>query len=235
MKNNKYKILLVDDDVNISNFITTSLEIAGYFVITAKRCSEAFIMYNSYNPDLVILDLGLPDRDGMEFLIEIRKNNITPIIVLSSRSEDTDKVDALDSGANDYVTKPFSSAELLARIRNALKVGELIVNSELAYKREFILNELVINYDTRQVFLKSKEINLTPTEYNILALLSMYSGKILTYSKIIKEIWGYNDYGSIKKLQVNMVNIRKKLGILPGDENYIINELGVGYRINIPK
>lgn len=235
MANSKYKILLVEDDISISNFITTSLEIAGYLVITAKKCSEAFTMYSSYNPDLVILDLGLPDRDGMEFLIEIRESNLTPVIVLSSRSEDSDKVNALDSGANDYITKPFSSAELLARIRTALKVGELIANPELAHKREFVLDELVINYDTRQVFLKSKEINLTPTEYNILSLLSMYSGKILTYSKIIKEIWGYNDDGSIKKLQVNMVNIRKKLGILPGDENYIINELGVGYRINIPK
>ena len=192
-------------------------------------------MFYSYNPDLVILDLGLPDRDGMDFLKEIRKNSITPIIILSARSDDTDKVLALDSGANDYVTKPFSSVELMARIRTVLRGNSFILNARLRLEGKFVLDKLTIDYDTRQVFLNENEIKLTQTEYNILSLLSKSSGKLLTYSTIVREIWGFKDEGSIKKLQVNMANIRKKLGINPGEESYIINELGVGYRINMNK
>lgn len=235
MSNNKFKILLVEDDENIRNFINTILELEGYYSIIAKKCSEAFTMFYSYNPDLVILDLGLPDRDGMDFLKEIRKNSITPIIILSARSDDTDKVLALDSGANDYVTKPFSSVELMARIRTVLRGNSFILNVRLRLEGKFVLDKLTIDYDTRQVFLNENEIKLTQTEYNILSLLSKSSGKLLTYSTIVREIWGFKDEGSIKKLQVNMANIRKKLGINPGEESYIINELGVGYRINMNK
>lgn len=235
MANNKYKILVIEDDENIRTFISTILETEGYYTIIAKKCSEGITMFYSYNPDLVILDLGLPDRDGMEFLKEIRSHNLTPIIVLSARTDEHDKVTALDSGANDYVTKPFSALELMARIRTALRSKIITLDDNLMLEGKFILDDLTINYDTRQVYLKQQEIKLTQTEYNILVLLTKSSGKLLTYFAIVKAIWGSKDEGSIKKLQVNMANIRKKLGIKPGEESYIINELGVGYRININK
>lgn len=235
MANNKYKILLVEDDDNIRNFVNTTLESDGYYTIVAKKCSEAITMFYSYTPDLVILDLGLPDRDGMEFIKDVRKNNITPIIVLSARTDDSDKVLALDSGANDYVTKPFSAVELMARVRTALRGKALNITPDLILEGKFVLDDLTVDYDTRQVYLKEKEIKLTQTEYNILLLLTKSSGKLLTYSSIVKSVWGVKDEGSIKKLQVNMANIRKKLGINPGEESFIINELGVGYRININK
>lgn len=235
MANNKFKILLVEDDDNIRNFVNTTLESDGYYTIIAKKCSEAITMFYSYTPDLVILDLGLPDRDGMEFIKDVRKNNITPIIVLSARTDDSDKVLALDSGANDYVTKPFSAIELMARVRTALRGKALNVTPDLILEGKFVLDDLTIDYDTRQVYLKEREIKLTQTEYNILLLLTKSSGKLLTYSSIVKSVWGVKDEGSIKKLQVNMANIRKKLGINLGEESFIINELGVGYRININK
>ncbi len=233
--NNKYKILLVEDDTKIRNFLSTSLEMESYYVIIAKKCSEAFTMFYSYNPDLVILDLGLPDKDGLNFLEEIRKEKNTPIIVLSARDNEDDKVKALDLGANDYVTKPFSINELFARIRRTLRGVSMILDPSMAYKGKFVLDNLTIDYDNREVYLSDVLIKLTQTEYNILALISKHSGTLLTYSAIIKEIWGYSDVGSVKKLQVNMANIRKKLGIIPGEESFIINELGCGYKMNIMK
>ena len=146
-------------------------------------------------------------------------------------SANCSEVDALELGANDYVTKPFGSAELIARIRSALRNVRRIGNS-LNPSEKFVLDRLTIDYDSRRVFLDNSEIKLTQTEYNIVALLSEHCGKVMTYSAIISAIWGYNDYGSKKKLQVNMANIRKKLGATPGNDCYIINELGVGYRMD---
>ena len=233
MSNNKYKILLVEDESNIRNLISTILEAAGYHTIAVGTCSLALSLFASHVPDLVILDLGLPDRDGMYFLQAVRKEHNTPIIVLSARSHEKDKVDALDAGANDYVTKPFGSEELLARVRTALRNSRITSDTLPSHDGKFILRELVIHYDARRVFIGDTEIHLTQTEYNILAYLSMHAGKMMTYAAIIKAIWGQSDEGSIKKLQVNMANIRKKFGAKPGEENYIINELGVGYRLNI--
>lgn len=230
MNNNKYKILLVEDEIHIRDFVSAVLEVAGYKIITARTCSEGKVMYNSYIPDLIILDLGLPDADGLELLKYVRRESATPIIVLSARSDEGDKVEALDMGANDYVTKPFGSEELCARIRSALRSSRH--SSEYLPEEKFVLKDLVIDYDSRRVFLKEQEIKLTKTEYDIVALLSESCGKVLTYSTIIKTIWGYPDEGSIKKLQVNMANIRKKFGAKPGENNYIVNELGVGYRMN---
>ena len=153
-----------------------------------------------------------------------------PIIVLSARDSEQDKVECLDLGANDYMTKPFGSAELLARIRAALRSHRQGTEG-LVSDGQFRLQELQIDYDKRRVTMEGKDVALTQTEYNILAFLSRYPGKVLTYANIIKAVWGYPDMGSIKKLQVNMANIRKKLGIRPGDNRYIINELGVGYRM----
>lgn len=230
--NNKYKILVVEDESNIRNLLTTMLEAAGYQVIQAATCENAKAMHASYLPDLVILDLGLPDADGMRFLDTIRQTSAVPVIVLSARSDERDKVEALDAGANDYVTKPFGSAELLARVRSALRNHRHSSQEGRLPGGKFSVDELVIDYDARQIFIQGQEVKLTQTEYNIVALLSEHCGKVLTYSAIIKAIWGYPDEGSVKKLQVNMANIRKKFGAKPGKTSYISNELGVGYRMN---
>ncbi|MBQ9991738.1 MAG: response regulator transcription factor [Lachnospiraceae bacterium] len=233
MIKNKYKILLVEDESNIRNLIATMLETSGYQALLAGSCSMAKTLYTSHLPDLIILDLGLPDMDGMSFLEFVRNESLTPIIVLSARSTEKDKVTALDMGANDYVTKPFSSAELLARVRSGLRNSRYGSVEGRLPDGKFTLKNLEIDYDARQVFIKGEEIKLTQTEYNIVALLSKNCGKMMTYAAIIKAIWGgYAQDGSIKKLQVNMANIRKKFGALPGEANYIINELGVGYRMN---
>ncbi len=231
MISNKYKILVIEDEDNIKNLLKALLETSGYQVITAKSCQSGHTQFISHRPDLVILDLGLPDLDGMTFLKEIRKESLTPVIIVSARSEENDKVDALDFGANDYITKPFSSAELVARVRSALRNSRHSAEEGRLPGGKFESDGLVIDYDARRVFIDKKEINLTQTEFNILALLSEYSGRVMTYAAIIKAIWGYVDINSTKKLQVNMANIRKKFGAKPGEKNYIVNELGVGYRM----
>lgn len=230
MSNNKYKILVIEDENNIRSFVRTVLEANEYQVITAETCTQGIMMFSSYIPDLVILDLGLPDKDGLEFIKEIRPESTTPILVLSARSMEYDKITALDLGANDYITKPFGTGELLARVRAALR-NRRIATELNASAGNFTLYDLTIDYDRRKVTIGDNEIKLTQTEYNILSLLSIHTGKVLTYAMIIQEIWGTSDSGSVKKLQVNMANIRKKLGSKPGDNRYIINELGVGYRM----
>jgi len=230
MSNNKYKILVVEDDRNIINFVQTILETSGYQVLTADRCQQGVLMLSSHVPDLVVLDLGLPDMDGEEFIRIVRKNSMVPIIVLSARTEERDKVSALDLGANDYITKPFGTEELLARVRASLRIARHHVNAA-AFSGLFQMDDLSIDYDRRQVSVAGENVHLTQIEYNILAFLSQRVGKVMTYASIISAIWGSMDNGSIKKLQVNMANIRKKLGCRPGENRYIINELGVGYRM----
>ena len=229
---NKYKILVIEDENNIRTFIETILEANEYQTLSASTCEQGLLMYASHIPDLVMLDLGLPDRDGIEFIQNIRRTDTTPIIVLSARTGEKDKIEALDLGANDYITKPFGTGELLARVRATLRNNRPGSGSGSLPGEIFTLYDLTIDYDRRIVCIKGEEIKLTQTEYNILALLSYHTGKVMTYAAIIKEIWGCSDDGSIKKLQVNMANIRKKLGSKPGDNQYIINELGVGYRMN---
>lgn len=230
--NNRFKILVIEDESNIRSFAKTILEANDYQVITANTCQNGMMMFSSHRPDLVLLDLGLPDQDGLAFIHTIRaQQDGTPILVLSARTNETDKVEALDLGANDYITKPFGTAELMARVRAALRNSTRSVNS-ISFSKKFTLYDLMIDYDRRMVFIAGEEIKLTQTEYNILALLTRHTGKVLTYATIIREIWGPSDDGGVKKLQVNMANLRKKLGIKPGDNRYIINELGVGYRIS---
>ena len=230
MSNNKYKILVIEDEANIRTFMETVLESNNYQMICAGSCNMGKTMFLSHTPDLVILDLGLPDEDGLMFLEFVRRDSSVPIIILSARTDEQDKVTALDMGANDYITKPFGTAELLARVRAALRNNRLNTLTDSMAQR-FILDDLEINYEQRCVTLAGENISLTQTEYNILAYLSEHAGKVLTYTVIIKAVWGYQDTGSTKRLQVNMANIRKKLGIKPGDNRYIINELGVGYRM----
>ena len=234
MSNNKYKVLLVEDDKNIANFVQTILESNGYQVLTAERCDQGLMVYSSHVPDLVVLDLGLPDMDGEEFIRVVRQISSIPIIVLSARMEERDKISALDLGANDYITKPFGTGELLARVRAALRTNRNAVKA-VAPDGMFVLDDLVIDYDRRQVSVNDHVIHLTQTEYNILFCLSQHTGKVLTYSTIIRSVWGIMDSGRIKKLQVNMANIRKKLGVQPGENRYVVNELGVGYRMLDPQ
>ena len=229
MSNNKFKVLLVEDEQNILNFVDTVLESNGFAVLSAQTCEMGRVMFLSHNPDLIILDLGLPDTDGIELIRFVREASATPIIILSARSGEADKVEALDLGANDYITKPFGTGELLARVRVALRDKRQLTAG--APSAKFQLKDLQIDYDKRLVQLAGETVALTQTEYNILAMLAEHAGKVLTYSAIIKAVWGYQDPGSIKRLQVNMANIRKKLGIKPGDSRYILNELGVGYRM----
>ena len=230
MSNNKYKILVVEDDQNISSMIQTILETSGYQVLLAQRCQQGILMLTSHVPDLVVLDLGLPDMDGEEFIRTARSSSGIPIIVLSARSDERDKVSALDLGANDYITKPFGTAELLARVRASLRINRMNMFSSVP-SSVFTLDDLVIDYDRRQVSIGGRLVHLTQTEFNILYFLSQHVGKVITYSAIIRAVWGAMDDGSVKKLQVNMANIRKKLGCAPGENRYIINELGVGYRM----
>lgn len=232
MSNNKYKILLVEDDRNIKALVTTILESADYQIVGADTCSLAKVLYASHRPDLILLDLGLPDEDGICLLKAIREHAHTPVIVLSARSDEKDIVEALDLGANDYVRKPFGTAELLARVRSALRNSRSSSGQGQEARGRCTLGDLVIDYDSRQVFIGGDEIRLTQTEYNIVALLAKNSGKMMTYTAIIKEIWGYPDSGGVKKLQVNVANIRRKLAAGAGDFSYIANELGVGYRMD---
>lgn len=234
MSNNKYKILVVEDDRNILSMIQAVLETNDYQVLTAQRCQQGILMLSSHVPDLVLLDLGLPDMDGEEFIRVTRRNSMIPIIVLSARSEEGDKVSALDLGANDYITKPFGTGELLARVRASLRINRMNLQASIP-SSVFALGDLEIDYDRRQVMVGGDTIHVTQTEFNILSLLSQQVGKVMTYAAIINAIWGNMDNGSVKKLQVNMANIRKKLGCKPGENKYIINELGVGYRMLDPQ
>ena len=230
MSNNKYKILVVEDDRSILSMIQTVLDTNGYQVLTAQRCQQGILMLTSHMPDLVVLDLGLPDMDGEEFIRVARRSSMIPIIVLSARSDEQDIISALDLGANDYITKPFGTGELLARVRASLRINRMNLQAAVPAS-VFTLGDLEIDYDRRQVTAGGRVIHVTQTEFNILSLLSQQVGKVMTYSAIINSIWGTMDDGSIKKLQVNMANIRKKLGCKPGENKYIINELGVGYRM----
>ena len=234
MSNNKYKILVVEDDRNILSMIQTVLETNGYQVLTAQRCQQGILMLSSHVPDLVVLDLGLPDMDGEELIRITRRSSMIPIIVLSARTDEKDKVSALDLGANDYITKPFGTAELLARVRASLRINRMNLRASVPGS-VFTLEDLEIDYDRRQVAVAGNNVHVTQIEYNILSLLSRHVGKVMTYSAIIGAISGAMDDGSVKKLQVNMANIRKKLGCKPGENKYIINELGVGYRMLDPQ
>ena len=230
MGNNKFKVLVIEDDRTILDFVQTALETNGYQALTADRCGQGLLVFASHLPDLVILDLGLPDMDGEEFIRQVRVSSAVPILVLSARTNERDKVSALDLGANDYITKPFGTAELLARIRAALRSRRQ--SGQAGGPTPIFRNgDLVIDFDRRLVTVAERQIHLTQIEYNILTLLAQHTGKVLTYSAIIRAIWGAADVGSVKKLQVNMANIRKKLDCTPGDNRYFVNELGVGYRM----
>ncbi len=227
---NKALILIVEDDECICNFISAILTSNDYNVIKADKGKEAVSMTASHVPDLILLDLGLPDMDGMEVLKNIRLWNSVPVIVVSARGHEREKVEALDMGADDYITKPFGPSELLARIRTALRHSRKGINGGAADSQKFAVGELEINYLKRNITIAGKVVHLTPIEYKIIVLLSIHVGKVLTHDFIIKEIWGpYTNEN--QTLRVNMANIRRKLEANPAEPEYILTEVGVGYRM----
>ena len=228
----KDRVLVVEDEKSISGLIKAILTANGYDVITASTGNEAFSMISSHCPDLVVLDLGLPDMDGMEIIKAVRSWTSLPIIVVSARSYERDKVQALDMGADDYVTKPFSAAELLARVRVAIRHTRSGHSTEaLVNTGKFVAGDLTIDYDKHQVLIAGENCHLTQNEYRIVALLGKCAGKVLTYDFIMKELWGPQSKGSNQILRVNMANIRRKIEKNPAEPHYIFTEVGVGYRM----
>ena len=225
------RILIVEDEEKLARMLELELTYEGYQAEKAFGGPSGLALALSGRFDLVLLDIMLPRLSGMEVLRRLRREEqrYTPVLLLTARDAVMDKVSGLDAGAEDYITKPFAIEELLARIRAALR--SIIWNSSGDTSKSLVLKDLEIRFDQRQVLVGGQEVRLTQTEYNIVVLLAQHAGKVLTYAAIIREIWGVSDPGSIKKLQVNMANIRKKLGARPGAENYIANELGVGYRM----
>ncbi len=223
-------ILIIEDDKPIQRFLEVSLESQGYQIITSSFGKEGLSLCYSHNPDVVIVDLGLPDMDGLEIIENIRENLKTKIIVVSARIHEREKVLALDKGADDYLTKPFSTPELLARVRVALR-NKNIINLDQETKSTYEYKGLIIDYEKRQVFLYEEEIKLTPIEYNLLKILSFHAGRVLTHKYLIKEIWGTYTESATQSLRVFMASIRKKIEKDTTNPNYIVTEVGVGYRL----
>ena len=226
----KPMILVIEDEEAICNFITAILNSNGYQVIKTSMGREGLSMAASYSPDVILLDLGLPDIDGVEILKGIREWSKIPVVVVSARGHEREKVEALDLGADDYIVKPFGTSELLARIRTALRHSPQSMGSQVQGAVKTTVGELQIDYEKRSVTLAGKVIHLTPVEYKILALLSKNAGKVLTHDYIMKEIWGLYA-GDSHTLRVNMANIRRKIEENPGAPKFILTEMGVGYRM----
>ncbi|HMM30138.1 MAG TPA: response regulator transcription factor [Clostridia bacterium] len=222
-------VLVVEDEEAICNFISAVLTSNGYRVVKAKTGKEGLSMFTSHAPDVVLLDLGLPDTDGIEVLKSMRQWSNAPIVIVSARGNEREKVAALDFGADDYIVKPFGTSELLARIRTAIRHGSQTIGETYGGEK-IVVGELEIDYDKRSVSLAGEKIHLTPIEYRILILLSKNAGKVLTHDFIAREIWGsYTDESHT--LRVNMANIRRKIEANPGTPKYILTEIGVGYRM----
>ena len=229
---NKYLIVIVEDEYNISSFVSAVLQANGFDTMVARNGAEAIILITSHCPDLVLLDLGLPDMDGQGIIENVRGWSNVPIIVVSARTRERDKVMALESGADDYITKPFGTSELLARIRTALRHVQLR-EGEQAQRQTgvFHTGDLEVDYDKRRVYVNGEDAHQTQNEYKIVALLSKYSGRVLTYDSIIKHIWGPNAKQGNQILRVNMANIRRKIEPSTAEPRYIMTEMGVGYRM----
>ena len=233
--NIKEKILVVEDEKSIAHFISTVLNNNGYEAMRARTGQEALSMVSSHCPDLIILDLGLPDMDGMDLLKNIRSWSGLPIVVVSARSHERDKVMALDLGADDYLTKPFGTAELLARVRTAIRHTRTVsANGEIARQGTYSVGDLVVDFNKHQALVKGENVKLTLSEFRIVSLLAKHAGKVLTYDFIMKELWGPRAGGDNQILRVNMANIRRKIEENPAEPKYLFTEVGVGYRIAEP-
>lgn len=222
-------ILLVEDELPIRRFLRTSLVGEGYRIIEANTAERAIRFAQQKLPDLVILDLGLPDLDGQEVLKKLRQWLSVPIIILSARDQDHQKITALDSGADDYLTKPFSTGELLARIRVALRHATRVVGDS----SEFCCGDLNVNLETRRIFVRGVEIHLTPLEYKLLCTLIHHAGKVLTHRFLLNEVWGPGHKEETPYLRVFMASLRRKIEADPAQPQYLLTEPGVGYRLRV--
>lgn len=227
---NKPQILIVEDDKAVRTLIATTLETQSYVYRTAENGTEALLEAISHSPDVIILDLGLPDKDGVEIIRKVREWSNLPIIVVSARSEESDKITALDAGADDYLTKPFSPPELLARLRVAIRRSQFQQASS-ENKSCYQNGELTIDYAAGCAFLSGQEIHLTPIEYRLLCLLARNTGRVLTHNYILREVWGSAMESDLPSLRVFMVTLRKKLESAPASSKYIQTHVGVGYRM----
>ena len=228
---NKPLILVVEDDNSIRNLMTTTLKAHDYRYLTAPNGETAILEASSHNPDIVLLDLGLPDIDGIEIIQKIRTWSNMPVIVISARSEDTDKIDALDAGADDYLTKPFSVEELLARLRVTQRRLAMMQKESPAEASSFTNGQLHIDYAAGCAYLGDKELHLTPIEYKLLCLLSKNVGKVLTHTFITQSIWGSSWDNDVASLRVFMATLRKKIEKEANSPQYIQTHIGVGYRM----
>ena len=225
----KWKVMVVEDDAPVRHLITASLSAEDYTVIVAQTAAEAVHLATTRNPYMILLDLGLPDGDGVEVIKQIRVWTETPIIVISARDEDADKIEALDAGADDYLTKPFSVAELLARLRaTQRRLAYLAAGNTDAVFRN---GDLVIDYAAGRAYLAGQELKLTSIEYRLLCLLAQNVGKILTHKYITQKIWGIGWENNIASLRVFMATLRKKLETSQDSPTYIQTQIGVGYRM----
>lgn len=227
----KFTVLIVEDEKSISDFTSRTLVSHGYRVSCASTGKEALSLASSLCPDIILLDLGLPDLDGMEIIQTIRTWSGTPIIVVSARTLEDDKVQALDAGADDYLTKPFGVSELLARIRTSLRHSNKLNNGNGLPQHPYRARGLEIDFSKRTITVEGQAIHLTPIEYKIVAFLAQNSGKVMTYSAVMNNVWGPFAESDNKILRVNMANIRRKLEKNPAQPVYIFTEVGVGYRM----
>ncbi len=224
--NTDLRILVVDDERPIRRYLRTVLGAQGYTVLEAACGKDALVAGANEHPDLIILDLGLPDIDGVDVTRRLREWTSIPIIILSVREQENDKVSALDAGADDYLTKPFGTEELLARIRVALRrLGQ--TGGEPVYQ----VDNLTVDLANRQVLLKGEEVALTPTEYDLLRLLVQNAGKVMTHNHLLSQVWGHSYEEDAHLLRVNMSNLRRKIEPDPSRPHYILTEPGVGYRL----
>ena len=228
---NKYMILVVEDDPSVKSLITTTLQMHDYRYITASGGNAAIMQTTSHRPDIILLDLGLPAMDGVDVIKKVRTWSNVPIIVISARSEDTDKIDALDAGADDYLTKPFSVEELLARLRVTQRRLAIMQNENKTDESVFTNGLLRIDYAAGCAYMNGEELHLTPIEYKLLCLLAHNIGKVLTHTYITQKIWGSSMESDIASLRVFMATLRKKLEANPNSPQYIQTHIGVGYRM----
>ena len=227
----KISVLIIEDEKSICDFIGKTLDSHEYKVTAANNGKDGLALITSSLPDLVLLDLGLPDMDGMDIIRKTREWSSLPIIVISARTQDKEKVQALDAGADDYITKPFGTFELLARIRTAIRHNNKLSDDSQNANRPYAADGLTIDFERRLVTLHGKEIHLTRVEYKIVSLLAKNSGKVMTYDTLIDQVWGPYADDNNRILRVNMANIRRKIEENPGEPKYIFTELGVGYRM----
>ena len=225
------KILIIEDEQRISNFISAVLTTNGYDVLTAGTGKAGCSMISSHCPDLVILDLGLPDMDGIDIIRSVRSWTNLPIIVVSARMHELEKVEALDAGADDYITKPFGTGELLARIRTALRHTRSASDGGISPSGIFTVGQLTVDYNKHQALVNGVNVHLTQNEFRIVSLLGKNAGKVLTYDAILRELWGPAAKGNNQVLRVHMANIRRKIEENPAEPKYIFTEVGVGYRM----